>query len=429
MTQGDTSGPEGIGSERELFRGVRIIDFTRAFAGPLATMMLADLGADVIKVENPKNPDETRTWPPVVGGKLSSYFSTLNRNKRSIAVDLSVEEGREVAHGLMRSATVVVENFTPGVAEKLGIGYEVARELNPSVVYCSISGFGRSGPYRHRKGYDPVLQAMGGLMGVTGEKGGAPVKTMIPVADFVTGLFACSAIMAALYRQRDQGVGGHIDMSMLDSMVALTSTVGMAYLHSGIVPPRSGTENPTRVPSAAFECQGGELIQLVPNQRQWSVFCEIVGYPELATDPRFRDNIARIRHQDVLYPILRGAFRRRPARYWLERFEAAGIPAGPIYSLDALFRDPQVIARSLVNTYEMEGIGEMQMIRAPYVFEGSYAGIYLPPPAVGEHTIEVCSEILSIPDPEISRLIAEGVLLCGSNYGGERPDMEDERSV
>lgn len=384
MTQGyPSSGP---------LDGVRVVDFTQTFSGPLCTMILGEFGADVLKIENPTNPDETRTWPPFVAGKMSSYFSTLNRNKRSVALDLKSREGREAIRRLLSWADVVVENFTPGVAQRLSIDYESAAAVNPALVYCSISGFGQSGPYRNRRGYDPVLQAMGGLMGVTGERDRGPVKSMIPVADYMSGFAGAISILAALYRRATSGQGEYVDVGMLDVMVALTSTVGTAYLHDGVVPQRNGTENPTRVPSAAFECADGQLIQLVPNQRQWTRFCAAIGLPLLAEDPRFSSNLDRIANQTELYPMLRKQFLTRSSKAWLTDLERAGTPAGPIYSVDALFEDPQVVYRESVATLEHPIVGPMKAIRLPFRLRNAPTSMSMPPPAIGEHTIDVLVE-------------------------------------
>lgn len=388
--------------------GVKVLDFTQAFSGPLCTMILGEFGADVLKVENPANPDETRTWPPFVAETMSSYFSTLNRNKRSLALNLKSNTGRDVIRRVLGWADVVVENFTPGVAEHLSIDYESAKAINPSLVYCSISGFGQDGPYRERKGYDPVLQAMGGLMGVTGERGGGPVKSMIPIADYMGGTAAAISILAALYRRKDTGLGERVDLGMLDAMVALTSTVGTAYLHNGRVPQRNGTENPTRVPSSAFECSDGQLIQLVPNQRQWQRFCEAIQLPDLADDTRFASNLDRIANQADLYPLLRKQFLTRPAHTWLAALVDAGIPAGPIYTLDALFEDPQVVHREMVASLDHPIAGPMKAIRLPYRLREAPTAISKMPPAIGEHTLEALIEAGGYSEEEAQAIIAGG---------------------
>ena len=397
-------------TDDSFLQGVKVVDFTRAFAGPICTMILAEMGADVIKIEDPSNPDETRSWPPFLTGGLSGYYSALNRSKRSITIDLKSADGARIARGLSKQADIVVENYRPGVAARLRVDYDSLRSENAGLVYCSISGFGQSGPYKNRRGYDPVLQAMGGLMGVTGEEGGGPIKSMIPVADFTSGLFAAIAILAALHRRQVTGEGEYLDTSMLDVMVALTSTVGSGYLNSGRVPSRAGTRNPARVPSAAFECADGVWIQLVPNQRQWPRFCQAIGEPGLATDPDYVDNDARIAHQKVLYPFLDTVFALRPSTEWLPILLEAGIAAGPIYTLDALFADPQVIARGLVEEVVHPESGSFNAITLPIRGRNVSARINRHPPSAGEHTVEVLRDSLGLPDSEIGRLIEAGAV-------------------
>ncbi len=385
--------------------GVRVFDLSRAFGGPLLTMLLGELGAMVVKLEDPRGGDETREWPTILADGRSTYFAALNRNKRSMTLDLKHPRAREVVADLARWADVLVENFTPGVADRLGAGYEALRGKNPRLVYCSVSGFGQDGPYRSRRGYDPILQAMGGLMGLTGERGGGPLKTMLPVADLLAASFSATAVLAALRHSEATGEGQHLDMAMFDVMVAALTTVGTAYLHTGVVPSRSGTENPARVPSAAFECSDGRFLQLVPNQRQWARFCELVGAPELASDPRFGDPVSRVENQAELYPRLRELLRTRRADEWLADLLAVGIAAGPIHTLDTLFGDPQVRARGLVK--ELDGL---RVLALPFRFSATPTAIQSPPPALGEHTDGVLRDCLGYPDSRIEELHATGAV-------------------
>lgn len=398
----------GAGRARML-EGIRVVDLSRTFAGPLCAMILAELGADVIKVEDPGGGDETRTWPPQIDGE-SGYYHALNRSKRGITANFKHPDGLRVVHDLVARGDVVIENFTPGVADRLGLGYERLRAINPRLIYCSISGFGQTGPYRTRKGYDPILQAMGGLMSVTGEKGGGPLKTMLPVADTSTGVFACLGILGALFARERGGGGQYLDLAMLDVMVTMLTTVGTSFLYTGLVPPRSGTENPARVPSAAYRCRDGEFVQLVPNQRQWPQFCAIIGLPELASDPRFDTNLRRIEHQEELQPILRGRFCERDSTEWLDLFLEHGIPSGPIYTLDRLFADPQVAARGMVGGFAHPVLGELPAINLPFKFSETPVGIASPPPLYGEHTEAVLAEELGRSVEEIARLRREGAI-------------------
>ncbi len=389
--------------------GEHVLDLTRAFGGPLCTMILGEMGAAVVKVEEPGGGDETRSWPLQLSGGLSTYFASLNRNKRSLTLDLKSPDGRRIALDLAARSGILVENFTPGVAGRLGLAYDAVRAVRPDVIYCSISGFGQNGPYRTRKGYDPILQAMGGLMGATGEKGGGPIKSMIPVADIATGLAASNAVLAAVVHRLKSGEGQHIDLSMMDVMVSLTTILGTAVLNGGPVPPRAGTENPVRVPSAAFECGDGRYLQLVPNQRQWRSFCGVIDAAELADDPRFADNLSRIEHQDALYPRLRGIFRTKSAAEWEARLLGAGIPVGPILLLDELFENPQVKAREMVFEYAHPVAGLVRALNLPFRMSGSPVAFRSPPPELGADTADILAELGRDAD-EIARLSRDGVV-------------------
>lgn len=390
--------------------GLKIVDFSRAFAGPLCTMLLAEMGADVIKVERPGVGDETRTWPPLLDGNLSGYFAALNRSKRSVTLDLKHPRAALVAHDLAAWADVVVENFRPGVADRLGIGYRALSATHPALVYCSISGFGQTGPYRDRAGYDPVLQAMGGFMGVTGEKGGDPIKSMIPVADVTAGLFAVIGILTAIAHRTRTGTGQYVDLGMLDAMVSITSTVGSFYLNTGHVPERSGRDNPVRVPSTALQCAGGAFLQLVPNQLQWPRFCEAIGAPDLAADERFHDNAARIRNQDSLYVRLREIFLLKDSDEWYRILVNAGIPAGPIHTLDTLFADPQVLARQMVADIECGDGLNLKAIKMPLRMSATPSRIRSAPPRLGEHTADVLTEVLGYSDDLTGALSTQGAI-------------------
>lgn len=373
--------------------GERVLDFTRAFGGPLCTMTLGEMGAAVVKVEERETGDETRSWPRKLGGGLSTYFASLNRNKASLTLDLKSERGRAIALELAAASSIVVENFTPGVADRLGLGYGAVRALRPDVIYCAISGFGQTGPYRTRKGYDPILQAMGGLMGVTGEKDGGPIKSMLPVADISAGMAASNAILAAVVHRLKSGEGQYIDISMMDVMVSHTTILGTAVLNGGAVPPRSGTENPARAPSAAFECSDGTYLQLVPNQRQWPTFCKLIGAPDLIDDPRFADNIRRVENREALYPRLYAIFRTRTAAEWEATLLEAGIPAGPILLLDELFENPQVQARDMIITYDHPAAGAVRALALPYKMSGTPVAMQSPPPDLGADTDRILGEL------------------------------------
>jgi formyl-CoA transferase len=346
----------------------------------------------VIKVENPAGGDETRSWPPSLGD-VGGYFATVNRSKRDIAIDLKRPEGIEIVHRLFGRADVIMESFTPGVADRLGIGYERARAIKESVVYYSLSGFGQDGPWRERRGYDPILQAVSGHMSVMGEKDRGPVKSMVPIADLSSASHGLAAILGALLFRERTGRGQRIDMSMFDVMVSMLSVVGMRYLVTGDVPTRHGTENPQRVPSAAFECRDGHYLQVVPNQRQWPAFCRLVDEPSWVTDPRFATPIARVEHQEVIYPRLREKFLTKTAAEWEKSFREGTIACSRINSIDEVFELDQVRHRRLVVEYDIDGIGVVRGLRPPFNLSDGNADVHRPPARLGEHTSEILDSI------------------------------------
>lgn len=388
--------------------GVKVLDLTRDLAGPYASMILAELGAQVIEIEHPETGDETRLWPPFTNG-VSGYFGTINRSKRSLALNYKTQEGMDAVYDLVREADIVMQSFTPGVADRLGLGYEKLRTLNPRIIYLSISGFGQDGPWSKKRGYDPILQAASGFMSVTGEKGRTPVKSMIPVADVSTGIYSVSAVLAALYRQARTGKGQSIDMSMFDVNVGMTTVVGTRYLLTGEVPERQGTENPQRVPSAAFECSDGVYLQLVPNQRQWTDFCDMLDRPDLADHELYASPLDRVRNQDTLYPLLREIFLTRTSEEWAELLEANRIAHSPIYRLNEVFSLEHTKARGIATSYHVEGIGEVPAIALPFKLSETPSRIYSAPPRLGEHTEEILREI-GRTDEQIEEMKASGAV-------------------
>ena len=398
----------GDAAGSELLSGVRVLDLCRSLSGPYTSMMLAELGADVIKVEHPEAGDESRAWPPFDAG-MSGYFATINRSKRAIAVDLKQPEGLEVVIDLARDADVVMQSFTPGVADRLGVGYETIKAINSSVVYYSLSGYGQDGPWRTRRGYDPILQAVSGHMSVMGDEGGQPVKSMVPIADVSAAIHGCAAILGGLLCKERTGRGQHIDLSMLDVMTSMLVVVATRFLETGEVPGRHGTANPGRVPSAAFECADGRYLQLVPNQRQWPDFCRLTGRPEWITDPRFATPSARVDHADELYPSLRAVMRTRGAAEWDLLLTEINVACSPINDLKELFDLEQVRYRSLVSEYSGPSGGPRKGLTLPFRFSDTPARIRSGPPRLGEHTVQVLRG-LGRSEAQIRQLLGSGVV-------------------
>ncbi len=371
---------------------IRVLDMSRVLAGPYCTMMLGDLGADVIKVESPEG-DDTRRWGPPYQGGESAYYLSCNRNKRSVVLDLGTGQGRDVARRLASRSQVLVENFRTGTMEKWGLGYEQLSRDNPGLVYCSISGYGRTGPLAHLPGYDFVMQGVGGVMSFTGDANGPPQKVGVAIVDLTAGMFALSAILAAL-RVRDlTGMGQHIDISLLDSHLAWLANVGSNYLVSGEVPPRYGNSHPNIVPYQAFATNDGWLIVAVGNDRQWSRLCDALSRPELATDPRFATNSARVEHRSVLVPLLEEMFAQRSTAEWLSLLEEADVPAGPVNDVAQALDHPQVAAREMVREVSHPGIGAVKMVASPLKLSSSPPTLRRHPPLLGEHTVEVLEEL------------------------------------
>ncbi len=389
--------------------GVRVLDFSRVLAGPYCSMMLAELGADVLKVEEPGSGDEAREWPPFVQGQ-SGYFFSVNRSKRSIAIDLKKEEGKRIARELAARSDVVLENFAPGVAGRLGIDYATLAAIKPDLIYCSISGFGQTGPYRDKKAYDPILQAMSGLMSVTGSRGGEPVKCGVAVTDVASAIFAAFAISTSLYRRERTGRGQYIDLGMLDCSLAMTTFQAAIYLCGGEVPTLFGSENPTRVPSANYLTGDGRYLHVVVNDRQWPKFCELLGMPELASDPDFANNRARVANRDRVNAKISARMSSRSAEEWLRLFDAEGLPAGPVNSLDRIIDDPQLRAREMVQSFHHPIAGEVKAIDMPFRFGDAGTHIRSAPPLLGEHTEEILRGVLGYSQAEVARLKAEGVV-------------------
>jgi crotonobetainyl-CoA:carnitine CoA-transferase CaiB-like acyl-CoA transferase len=400
-----------------------VLDLSRVLAGPWCTQLLADLGATVIKIEKPGSGDDTRAWGPpylrdAAGRETSeaAYYLACNRGKLSVAVDFTQAEGQRLVRDLARQADVVVENFKVGGLAKYGLDYASLAALNPRLVYCSITGFGQTGPYADRAGYDFMIQGIGGLMSVTGERddlpGGGPQKVGIAISDLMTGMYATTAILAAIARRDAAGPGGegqHIDVALLDATVAMLAVMDMNYLVSGVPPARVGNAHPNIVPYEAFACADGHLILAVGNDGQFAKFCAIAGRPEWASDPRFAKNVDRVRHRGALVPMVAAVIATRTQADWLAALDAAGVPAGPINRLDQVFADPQVIARGMRLDLPHPLAGTVPQVGNPLKFSATPVACDRPPPLLGEHTAEVLAERLGFADAAIEELARRGI--------------------
>ncbi len=368
--------------------GTRVLDVSRVLTGPYCTLMLADLGAEVIKIEMPEKGDDTRAWgPPFLGGE-SAYFLSVNRNKKSVTVNLKAPEGREVVLKLAAQSDVFLENFAPGVAQRLGLGYEDVRAVNPRMVYCSISGFGQDGPYRDVPAYDIILQGMGGLQGITGEPGQAPVRIGVAVADIAGGMFAAYAIVAALFRREKTGAGERIDVSLLETQLAWLTYMSGYYFATGEDPERAGSRHPTIVPYQAFSTTDGFLNVAAGNDEIFRRLCEAIGRPELATDPRFATNPKRVENRLELEPLLERILAARTTSEWMGILTRHTVPAGPVYRLSEIVRDPQVAARKMVLSLRHPTAGTIRQFAPPFRATEN-RGPHVPPPLLGQHTEEV----------------------------------------
>jgi formyl-CoA transferase/CoA:oxalate CoA-transferase len=389
--------------------GVRILDLSRILSGPFTTMVFADLGADVIKLENPRTGDDTREWAPPYQGDQSAYFLSVNRNKRGIAVDLKTARGRDIALRIADRADVVVENFRPGTAGRLGLGYNDLSARNPQLIYASISGFGQTGPYASEPGYDAIAQALGGLMSVTGEADGAPVRVGNSAADLGASMWAAIGILAALHARHTTGRGEWIDISLLDGQIASLTYLAGGYFASGEVPRRYGSAHPTIVPYQALRTADGHLMVAVGNDTLWQRFATLVGLPELVDDPRFATNPQRVANRTVLIPLIETALAARSSAAWADDLSSAGIPAGAINGIDAALAHPQVQARDMVLAAEHPTAGTLRMTGSPIKLSRYTATVRRPPPELGEHTNEVLRE-LGYAAEDIAMLRDEGVV-------------------
>jgi crotonobetainyl-CoA:carnitine CoA-transferase CaiB-like acyl-CoA transferase len=406
--------------------GIRVLDLSRVLAGPWCTQALADLGADVIKIERPGTGDDTRTWgPPFLKDREgqdtaeAAYYLGTNRNKRSVTCDIARPEGQALVRELVAHCHVFVENFKVGDMARYGLDYASVRAINPAIVYCSVTGFGQTGPYRERAGYDYAVQGIGGLMSITGERddlGGGPQKVGVAVADLFTGMYSAVGILAALRHAERTGEGQHLDMALLDTQVAMLANLGANYLVSGKVPGRAGNAHQNIVPYQVFEVAPSEaggkdhIILAVGNDNQFAKFCQVAGRPEIASDPRFAKNQDRVRNRAVLVPMLDQVMQTRRKQDWLSALEAAKVPCGAINNLAEVFADPQVRERGMVHEWDHPLAGPVNLVGSPIKLSATPVRTDHPPPLLGEHTEQVLSQVLGWSAARIAQLRAQEVI-------------------
>lgn len=390
---------------------ITILDFTRVLAGPYATMLLGDLGARVIKVEQPGSGDDTRTWgPPFAPDGESAYFLCANRNKQSVTLNLKHPDGKALAFDLMTRADVVIENFKVGALEGHGLGYAAIAATNPALVYCAITGYGQTGPDRLRPGYDAIIQAEGGIMSITGPvDSDTPTKVGVAIVDITAGMHAAIAILAALHHRDRTGQGQYIDIALLDTQVGWLANVASSYLVSGAPPDRYGNAHPSIVPYQTIAAADGRLMLAVGNDLQFARLCQVLGLPELAHDPRFADNPARVRHRNELLPLLETVFATAPIATWIEQLNRQGVPCGPVNDIPTVLQTPHVLARGMVQHIAHGAVTVPQIGPVPKL-SLTPAAISAPPPYLGEHTDQVLTEFLGLSGDQLSSLRAAGAI-------------------
>ncbi len=372
-----------------ILTGIRVADFTRVVSGPFATMLLGDLGADVFKIERPGVGDDTRGWGPPFVGSESTYFFSVNRNKKSVTFDLQTDEGRALARRLCLACDVVVENFRPGFMDRIGLGYDALRAERPNIIYCAISGFGQTGPYRDRAGYDVPIQAMGGLMSITGEADRPPVKTGVALVDIIAAQYAFSGILAALFHRERTDEGQRVDVSLLSAELAALINIASAYLVAGEMPVRRGTAHPSIVPYQVFGASDGYVMLGAANDKLFAAFAAEAGRPEWATDPRFQTNVDRVRNRETLLPLIADVLQTDTAANWVERLQRVGVAVAPVNDVAQAFSDPQVVQSGQVATIAHPIAGDLPLVGPAALYSQTPAEVRLPPPLLGEHTAEV----------------------------------------
>jgi len=402
--------------------GLRVLDLTRILAGPTCTQLLGDLGADVIKIERPGTGDDTRGWgPPFLGGDdsgESAYYLSSNRNKRSVAIDIATDAGQRLIKDIALKSDILCENFKVGGLARYGLDYESLSAINPGLIYCSITGFGQTGPYRHRVGYDFLIQGMGGIVSITGfpdDEGGRPTKVGVGIADVMCGMYATSAVLSALHARQQTGKGQYIDVSLYDSQIAWLINQGLGYLVSGENPQRLGNGHPHIVPYDTFPASDGHFIIAVGNDGQFARMCEVMGRPDWAADPRFAKNVDRVRNRKTLMPLIEEITLTRSSAEWIAALEEVAVPCGPVNTLSEVFTDPQTLAREMRISLPHAGgpEGQVDLIGNPLKMSDTPVSYRQAPPRLGEHTDEVLRDTLGLDDQQIAALRACGAVGSG----------------
>jgi len=394
----------------EVLSGVRVLDLSRFLAGPYGSMWLADLGAEVIKIEDPHSGDEMRSMPPYFVDGLSAYFISINRNKKSITLDLKKERGREIFFKLVECSHVVYENYRPGAMERMGIDYERLKEINPKIIMCSISGFGQYGPYRDYPAFDLILQAMGGAMSFTGEAGRVPVRMGIPLGDLAGGMMGAYAVVAALYAAEKTGEGRRIDISLLDGQISLLTYVAQYYFTGGEVPQPIGSGHQSVVPYQAFRTKDIYIVIAVFAEKFWAKLCRVVDRPDLIDDPKFNSNAKRLENKKELIPILEDIFLRRTGEEWLSLMEKEGIPSAPINTVDRILNHPYAKERKMVIEMRSPSGKRVKTLGNPFKMAGAKEENFIFPPFLGQHNQEVYGNLLGYTEQDLKKLKEEGII-------------------
>ncbi len=389
--------------------GIRVVDLSRVLAGPYCSLLLADMGAEVLKVEEPERGDDTRAWPPFQGGE-ATYFMSVNRGKKSLTLNMKQPEGKAILQRLLEGADVLLENFRPGTLERLGFGYRAVHAFNPRLVYCSVSGFGESGPEAGRPGYDLIVQGESGIMDLTGFPDGPPVKVGNSIADLAAGTMAAHGIVLALFARERTGQGQKVEIAMLDVMAALLTYHGQAYFATGTSPRRRGNQHPSIVPYEVFEAADGYLTVGVANNSLWGRFCQAVERLDLTGDPRFETEARRVEHRDILVPLLAAVFKTAPVDHWLARLGQAGVPAGKIKAVGEVLESEHLQARGAVVSLVHPTAGPMRMVGPPIRLSETPGEAVAPPPRLGEHTDEILGKLLGYSADAIAQLRANGAI-------------------